>query len=71
MKAFWLAFASLTSRERKVLALRVRHRKDFDEIARSLGVTHERARQIEARGLEKLRQRFAMDGASLHELLPG
>jgi RNA polymerase sigma factor (sigma-70 family) len=71
MNGFWLAFASLTSRERKVLALRVRHRKDVDEIARTLGVTPERARQIEAKGLEKLRQRFAMDGASLHELLPG
>lgn len=71
MNAFWLAFASLTSSERKVLALRVRHRKDFDEIARALGVTHERARQIEAKGLAKLRERFAIDGAGLHELLPG
>lgn len=71
MNAVWLAFASLTSRERKVLALRVRHRKDFDEIARALGVTRERARQIEAKGLAKLRERCAIDGAGLHELLPG
>jgi RNA polymerase sigma factor (sigma-70 family) len=71
MNGFWLAFSSLTSRERKVIALRVRHRKSLDEIAHSLGVTHERARQIETKGLEKLRQRYAIDGTSLNELLPG
>lgn len=71
MNGFWLAFASLTSRERKVLALRVRHRKTFDEIAHALGVTPERARQIETTGLEKLRHRYAMDGAALQQLLPG
>lgn len=70
MHPFWLAFASLTSKERKAISLRVRHGRTFDEIGRVLGVTSERAREIEAKALEKLRQRYAPDGVPLRELLP-
>ena len=51
---------SLTPREREVIeqrfGLRDGQPKTLDEVARSYGITRERIRQIEARGLLKLRQ---------------
>jgi RNA polymerase primary sigma factor len=51
---------SLTPREREVIELRFGLRdgqpRTLDEVARSYGITRERIRQIEARGLLKLRQ---------------
>jgi RNA polymerase primary sigma factor len=51
---------SLTPREREVIemrfGLRDGHPKTLEEVARSYGITRERIRQIEARGLLKLRQ---------------
>jgi len=50
---------SLTTREREVIELRFGLRdgqpKTLDEVARTYGITRERIRQIEARGLIKLR----------------
>ena len=50
---------SLTTREREVIELRFGlrdgHPKTLDEVARTYGITRERIRQIEARGLIKLR----------------
>jgi RNA polymerase primary sigma factor len=50
---------SLTTREREVIELRFGlrdgHPKTLDEVARAYGITRERIRQIEARGLVKLR----------------
>jgi len=51
---------SLAPREREVIELRFGLRdgtpKTLDEVARQYGITRERIRQIEARGLSKLRQ---------------
>jgi RNA polymerase primary sigma factor len=51
---------SLTPREREVIemrfGLRDGHPKTLEEVARTYGITRERIRQIEARGLLKLRQ---------------
>jgi RNA polymerase primary sigma factor len=51
---------SLTPREREVIELRFGlrdgHPRTLDEVAKSYGITRERIRQIEARGLLKLRQ---------------
>jgi RNA polymerase primary sigma factor len=51
---------SLTPREREVIemrfGLRDGHPRTLDEVARTYGITRERIRQIEARGLIKLRQ---------------
>jgi RNA polymerase primary sigma factor len=51
---------SLTPREREVIELRFGLRdgqpRTLDEVARTYGITRERIRQIEARGLVKLRQ---------------
>jgi RNA polymerase primary sigma factor len=51
---------SLTPREREVIELRFGlrdgHPRTLEEVARSYGITRERIRQIEARGLLKLRQ---------------
>jgi RNA polymerase primary sigma factor len=51
---------SLTPREREVIELRFGlrdgHPRTLDEVARCYGITRERIRQIEARGLLKLRQ---------------
>src|SRR5207248_5951004 len=51
---------SLTPREREVIELRFGLRdgqpRTLDEVARTYGITRERIRQIEARGLIKLRQ---------------
>jgi RNA polymerase primary sigma factor len=51
---------SLTPREREVIELRFGlkdgHPRTLDEVARAYGITRERIRQIEARGLLKLRQ---------------
>ena len=51
---------SLTTREREVIELRYGlfdgEQKTLDEVARIYGITRERIRQIEARGLLKLRQ---------------
>jgi RNA polymerase primary sigma factor len=51
---------SLAPREREVIELRFGLRdgtpKTLDEVARQYGITRERIRQIEARGLLKLRQ---------------
>jgi RNA polymerase primary sigma factor len=51
---------SLTPREREVIELRFGlrdgHPRTLDEVARAYGITRERIRQIEARGLIKLRQ---------------
>jgi RNA polymerase primary sigma factor len=51
---------SLTQREREVIELRFGLRdgqpRTLDEVARCYGITRERIRQIEARGLVKLRQ---------------
>jgi DNA-directed RNA polymerase sigma subunit (sigma70/sigma32) len=71
MHPFWIAFASLTSKERRVVSLRVRHGRTFEEVAREVGVTLDRAQTIEATALEKLRQRFDAGGIPLRDLLPG
>lgn len=51
---------SLTPREREVIELRFGLRdgqpRTLDEVARTYGITRERIRQIESRGLHKLRQ---------------
>jgi len=51
---------SLAPREREVIELRFGlkdgHPKTLDEVAHQYGITRERIRQIEARGLLKLRQ---------------
>jgi RNA polymerase primary sigma factor len=51
---------SLSPREREVIELRFGlrdgHPRTLDEVARTYGITRERIRQIEARGLLKLRQ---------------
>jgi RNA polymerase primary sigma factor len=51
---------SLAQREREVIELRYGlrdgHPKTLDEVARLFGITRERIRQIEARGITKLRQ---------------
>jgi RNA polymerase primary sigma factor len=51
---------SLTPREREVIEMRFGlkdgHPRTLDEVARNYGITRERIRQIEARGLIKLRQ---------------
>jgi RNA polymerase primary sigma factor len=51
---------SLTPREREVIELRFGlrdgHPRTLEEVARAYGITRERIRQIEARGLLKLRQ---------------
>jgi RNA polymerase primary sigma factor len=51
---------SLTPREREVIEMRFGlkdgHPRTLDEVARTYGITRERIRQIEARGLVKLRQ---------------
>ena len=51
---------SLTPREREVIELRFGlrdgHPRTLEEVARTYGITRERIRQIEARGLLKLRQ---------------
>jgi RNA polymerase primary sigma factor len=51
---------SLTPREREVIELRFGlldgHPRTLDEVAKTYGITRERIRQIEARGLLKLRQ---------------
>jgi RNA polymerase primary sigma factor len=51
---------SLTPREREVIEMRFGlkdgHPRTLDEVAKSYGITRERIRQIEARGLVKLRQ---------------
>ena len=51
---------SLTPREREVIELRFGFRdgqpRTLEEVARAYGITRERIRQIEARGLLKLRQ---------------
>lgn len=45
----------LPSSRRDVLTLRFQKRHSYEDVARELGVTRERVRQIEADGLEKLR----------------
>src|SRR6202007_3377762 len=56
---------SLTPREREVIELRFGLRdgqpRTLDEVARAYGITRERIRQIEARGLLKLRQPLRRD----------
>ena len=51
---------SLTPREREVIELRFGLKdgqpRTLEEVARAYGITRERIRQIEARGLVKLRQ---------------
>jgi RNA polymerase primary sigma factor len=51
---------SLAPREREVIELRFGlhdgHPRTLDEVAKVYGITRERIRQIEARGLLKLRQ---------------
>jgi RNA polymerase primary sigma factor len=51
---------SLTPREREVIEMRFGlkdgHPRTLEEVARTYGITRERIRQIEARGLLKLRQ---------------
>jgi DNA-directed RNA polymerase sigma subunit (sigma70/sigma32) len=71
MNAFWVAFASLTAKERRVIALRVRQRKRLDEAAHALGITLERACELEASAIGKLRERAVMDDALLRALPPG
>ena len=55
-----IALADLTDRERQVLAMRYglegEREQTLEDIGRSFGVTRERARQIEAGALRKLRQ---------------
>jgi hypothetical protein len=71
MHSFWLAFASLTSKEGKVISLRVRPGRTWQEVAGEVGITMARAQAIEATALEKFRQRFDAGGIPLRELLPG
>jgi hypothetical protein len=48
VNAIWRALASLTEKERLVLALRFRHDSTIDDVGRALGVTLEKVRQLEA-----------------------
>lgn len=61
-------FASLSTNEREILALRFglddREPQTLDTIGRQFGVTRERIRQIEAKSLEKLRALLAEEEAS-------
>jgi len=63
------ALNTLQSRERQVLALRFGleggHPHTLDEIGASIGVTRERARQIEVQALAKLRESGAMEGTEV------
>ncbi len=64
-----MALDTLQPRERQVLALRFGleggHPHTLDEIGASIGVTRERARQIEVQALQKLRESGAMEGAEV------
>ncbi|GAC1428540.1 MAG: hypothetical protein NVSMB65_01800 [Chloroflexota bacterium] len=64
-----MALDTLHSRERQVLALRFGleggHPHTLDEIGASIGVTRERARQIEVQALAKLRESGAMEGTEV------
>ena len=42
----------------------------LDDVARELGISHECARQIEARALRKLRRALERRGVSADDLLP-
>lgn len=53
---------SMSSRERQVIRLRFYEDKTLTETAKDLGVTLERARQIESRALNKLRYQRRTDG---------
>ncbi len=63
------ALDTLHPRERQVLALRFGleggHPHTLDEIGASIGVTRERARQIEVQALAKLRESGAMQGSEV------
>ena len=55
-------FESLTPREQRILSMRFGLMNNLtatlEETAKTFGVTRERIRQLEAKGLEKLRQRI-------------
>lgn len=70
MNALWRALASLTEKERLVLALRFRHEKTPDEIGRALGETLARVRGLEASALGKLHERLAPRRFVPRELFP-
>ena len=51
-------YCELTPREMKVLEFRLVEKMTLEKIAQELEVTRERIRQIEAKGLEKIRKNF-------------
>jgi RNA polymerase sigma factor (sigma-70 family) len=70
VNAVWQALASLTRKERMVLALRFRHEKSPDEIGRTLGESRARVRELEASALGKLHERLAPLRFVPRELFP-
>jgi RNA polymerase primary sigma factor len=62
------ALGSLTERERRVIELRYgianSREHTLDEVGKRLGVTRERARQIEAQAMRRLRARQAKPNAA-------
>ena len=66
MRLAHAALSELDPRERYVLENRLMAEQDeaktLAELARRLGISRERARQIEARAKRKLRDRFGVDG---------
>lgn len=64
------ALATLTSRERRVLELRIVEGKTLEQSASQVGISRERIRQIECRAISKLRER-AKRTPVLREYAPG
>lgn len=53
-----VAIRSLNARQRRVIEMRFYEDKTLDEVGAELGVVRERARQIEARALARMRRRL-------------
>ena len=70
MNAVWRALASLTEKERLVLALRFRQERTVDEIGRALGETQARVHELEVSALGKLHERLAPRRFVPRELFP-
>ena len=57
ISAFNESLTELSEREQKVLSLRFEQGLTYERVGKHLGVTRERIRQVEARGIRKLRSR--------------
>jgi len=53
-----IAMDTILPREKEVIKLRIYEDKTLDEVGKILGVTKERVRQIEAKGLSRLRKQL-------------